>query len=70
MACLLLAGIPANGITLGRAGQIGGGTAAIAECGSLQLEWCTLSMRTGKDVYAKKALKIFDSIHAANPDAV
>lgn len=47
-----------------------GGTSSIAECGSLQLEWCTLSLRTGNEIYAKKALKVFDSIHAAYPDKV
>lgn len=60
-------GIPQNSITLGRPGMGSFGTASIAECGSLQLEWCTLSLRSRNSTYQYKALKIFDAIHAAHP---
>ena len=64
-----LAGIPRNGITLGRE-STPGGNAGLAECGSLQLEWYTLSARTQKKVYGQKALRVFSSIHKAHPQQV
>ena len=64
-----LAGIPRNGIMLGR-GSDPGGNAGLAEAGSLQLEWLTLSARTKNPIYRKKALRVFESIHKANPDQV
>ena len=63
------AGIPRNSITLGRP-STPGGNAGLAEAGSLQLEWLTLSARTKNQIYRKKALRVFDSIHKANPDQV
>ena len=47
-----------------------GGNAGLAEAGSLQLEWFTLSARTKNQIYKQKALRVFDSIHKANPDQV
>ena len=63
------AGIPRNSVTLGRPGTPGG-NAGLAEAGSLQLEWLTLSARTKNQIYRQKALRVFDSIHKANPDQV
>jgi len=65
----LSAGIPRNSVTLGRPGTPGG-NAGLAEAGSLQLEWFTLSARTKNQIYRQKALRVFDSIHKANPDQV
>ena len=69
MRAAWLTGIPRNSVTLGEP-STAGGNAGLAEAGSLQLEWFTLSARTRNQVYRKKALRVFDSIHKANPDQV
>lgn len=61
-------GIPANSIMLGQASNSYRTTASIAECGSLQLEWTALSMRSGNNIYAEKSQKIFHAFHDVYPD--
>lgn len=50
--------------------QAGFGTTSLAEFGSIQMEFVTLSKRTGVPAFGQKAEAMIRQIYKAQPDAV
>ena len=64
------AGIPGNSVSLQNARGGNGGQASIAEFGTLQLEWVTLSDRSNQSAYGDKAMAIYKRLAEKYPDRV